>query len=164
MPKDGEGLEITDPYAATMQWSRRFIGLKLFLTLAVAGWDGLREVLEHQTAMADLLRRRLPEEGWRVVNETSLPVVCFVDDSRDVKRDSEFYLALVEEVLKRGQAWISTVSLPRQGMSLRACITNFRTAEEDVDALLDSLAGARAHIEALPAQTQRVAEEPAKES
>ena len=41
MPREGSVLPVADPYAHSMQWSRRFIGLKLFLSLAVAGWDGV---------------------------------------------------------------------------------------------------------------------------
>jgi aromatic-L-amino-acid decarboxylase len=37
MPKEGERMQVTDPFAHSLQWSRRFIGLKLFMSLAVAG-------------------------------------------------------------------------------------------------------------------------------
>ena len=29
-----------DPYLNSVQWSRRFLGLRLFLSLAAAGWEG----------------------------------------------------------------------------------------------------------------------------
>ena len=35
-----------DPYVTTVQWSRRFLGLRLFLSLAVAGWDGYGKHME----------------------------------------------------------------------------------------------------------------------
>src|SRR5256885_11334683 len=37
MPSNAHGL---DPYLNTIQWSRRFMGLRLFLALAAAGWQG----------------------------------------------------------------------------------------------------------------------------
>ncbi len=37
MPSSASSL---DPYLNTVQWSRRFLGLRLFLALAVAGWRG----------------------------------------------------------------------------------------------------------------------------
>ena len=77
MPKEGERLSVVDPYVHSVQWSRRFIGLKLFLTLATTGWSGYAEVLRHQSEMGDLLRERLTESGWSVLNRTKLPVVCF---------------------------------------------------------------------------------------
>ena len=68
---------VSDPYTTSAQWSRRFIGLKLFMTLARAGESGYAEMLEHQTRMGDVLRAALKATGWRIVNSTPLPVVCF---------------------------------------------------------------------------------------
>ena len=65
-PKPG-GPGIVDPYEHSIHWSRRFIGLKLFLSLLVAGWKGYAAVLRHMTAMGDELRRRLQAAGWLVV-------------------------------------------------------------------------------------------------
>ena len=59
MPKDAESLEIVDPHLTSMQWSRRFTGLKVLLSLMVAGWDGYASAIRHQTAMGDALRTRL---------------------------------------------------------------------------------------------------------
>ena len=56
-----------DPYVTTIQWSRRFIGLKLFMTLAELGWDGMAQLIEQQSAMSELLRTRLESKGWIVV-------------------------------------------------------------------------------------------------
>jgi glutamate/tyrosine decarboxylase-like PLP-dependent enzyme len=131
-----------DPYAHSMQWSRRFIGLKVFLSLAVAGWEGYAEAIRHQTAMGDLLRQHLREEGWVVVNDTPLPVVCFVDGERD-GRATPFLKSVAAYVVSSGEAWISTVVLGEVGTALRACITNFRTGPEDVEALVASLGRAR---------------------
>ncbi|HYG63165.1 MAG TPA: aminotransferase class V-fold PLP-dependent enzyme, partial [Thermoanaerobaculia bacterium] len=53
MPREASALPVADPWAHTIQWSRRFTGLKLFLSLAVAGWSGYEEAIRHQTAMGD---------------------------------------------------------------------------------------------------------------
>ncbi|HEY6400800.1 MAG TPA: aminotransferase class V-fold PLP-dependent enzyme, partial [Blastocatellia bacterium] len=79
MPLDAVGLEVVDPFTHSIQWSRRFIGLKVFMSLMVAGWEGYAEVIRHQTTMGDRLRQKLQASGWAVVNRTPLPVVCFVD-------------------------------------------------------------------------------------
>src|SRR5262249_19475580 len=121
-----------DPYAHSMQWSRRFIGLKVFLSLAVAGWEGYAAAVRHQMAMGDLLRRRLAEEGWTVVNDTPLPVVCF-------RRPSIRMAAVAAAVVASGAAWLSTVPLDG-GPALRACITNYRTTAADVEALVAAVA------------------------
>ena len=47
------------------------------------------------------------------------------------------------DVVASGEAWISTASLGESGPAARACITNYRTGPEDVEALVASLARAR---------------------
>jgi len=150
MPREGNVLPVLDPYANSMQWSRRFIGLKLFLSLAVAGWQGYEEAIRRQTEMGDRLRERLQEEGWTVVNDTPLPVVCFVDSIKEGGRDGRsaaFLEAVKTHVVDSGEAWISTVSLGEAGPALRACITNYRTGPEDLEALVAALGRARQAME-----------------
>jgi glutamate/tyrosine decarboxylase-like PLP-dependent enzyme len=125
-----------------MQWSRRFIGLKVFLSLAVAGWEGYEAAIRHQTDMGDLLRQRLSEEGWVVVNDTPLPVVNFVDEGRE-GRSQAFLDAVAADVVASGEAWISTARLG-DGPALRACITHYQTGPEDLEVLIRALARARA--------------------
>lgn len=139
MPRDSAALEgvPVDPFAHSMQWSRRFIGLKLFLSLAVAGWQGYEEVLRHQTEMGHELRRAAIADGWQVVNDTPLPLVCL---ARSPGGDPpEFTAALVRQVVGSGQAWVSAAALPGGRASVRACITNFRTQPQDLAALLAQL-------------------------
>ena len=116
MPREGPVLPVADPYAHSMQWSRRFIGLKLFLSLAVAGWEGYAEAIRQQTAMGDRLRERLRAEGWAIVNDTPLPVVCFVDSEAGREgRSRRFLEAVAADVVASGEAWISTVALGEGG-------------------------------------------------
>ncbi len=142
MPREGAVLPVADPYAHSMQWSRRFIGLKVFLSLAVAGWEGYEAAIRHQTAMGDRLRRRLREEGWEVVNDTPLPVVCFVHPGPE-GRSAVFLERVAADVVASGEAWLSIAVLGEVGPALRACITNYRTGPEDVDALVAALGRAR---------------------
>jgi aromatic-L-amino-acid decarboxylase len=135
MPRAVGQPQVADPFEHSMQWSRRFIGLKLFLSLAVAGWQGYEEAVRHQVTMGGRLRRGLAEEGWTVINDTPLPVVCFVrrGGGRTAPID-----AVAADVVASGEAWISTVHL-ESGTALRACITNYRTGPADVDALIASV-------------------------
>jgi glutamate/tyrosine decarboxylase-like PLP-dependent enzyme len=117
---------LLDPYTASVQWSRRFIGLKLFLALAQHGESGYVEMIEHQARMGDVLRESLKRAGWRVVNATPLPLVCF---TRDGLVTAKFLAALYERQI----AWMSEVRLSGGAPVLRACITSFRTTESDIE-------------------------------
>jgi glutamate/tyrosine decarboxylase-like PLP-dependent enzyme len=117
---------VVDPYTTSVQWSRRFIGLKLFLALAHHGESQYVERIEHQARMGDVLRRSVEGTGWRVVNRTPLPVVCF---TRDGLVASKFLAALYERQI----AWMSEVRLGDQAPVVRACVTSFRTEESDIE-------------------------------
>ena len=148
MPKDAVALDITDPYTHSMQWSRRFIGLKLFLTLLVEGWDGYAAAIRHQVDMGWRLAGMLEAAGWRLVNRPDLAVACFVDSTRSDGESAGYLQAVADRVVSSQAAWISTTRLKGGQPVLRACITNFRTQLADLGALVDALAEARAHIDA----------------
>lgn len=143
MPQDAGDFGVTDPYVHSMQWSRRFIGLKVFLSLAVAGWNGYEEAIRQQTATGDLLRRELETKDWRIVNQTPLPVVCFTPNGQ---HSAAYLNVLAREVVSSGEAWISTTLLAADLPVLRACITNYRTTEDDVHKLVSSLENARQRV------------------
>jgi glutamate/tyrosine decarboxylase-like PLP-dependent enzyme len=146
MPRESRDFGVHDPYNHSMQWSRRFIGLKVFLSLAVAGWEGYRAAIRHQTAMGALMREELEGAGWRVVNRTALPVACFVDAKSHEGEEAPYLEAIAREVVTSGQSWISTTRLGRDIPVLRACVTNYRTEAEDVRALIEALNEARRHV------------------
>jgi glutamate/tyrosine decarboxylase-like PLP-dependent enzyme len=117
-------LTVPDPLTTSVQWSRRFIGLKLFMSLAQHGETGQVAMIEHQTRMGHVLRETLSASGWRIVNATPLPLVCF---TREGLVTSRFLAALRERQI----AWMSEA--PIGGVPvLRACITSFRTTETDI--------------------------------
>jgi glutamate/tyrosine decarboxylase-like PLP-dependent enzyme len=139
-PSSGE--DTVDPYAATMQWSRRAIGLKVFMTIAELGAAGMTERLERQAEMGDRLRARLRAAGWTIANDTALPLVCFSHDDIVTGRTST--ADILRHIYARGHVWISDVVLGGRARVLRACITSFRTSDEDVTCLVDEIELARA--------------------
>ena len=125
MPQRTPG-PVSDPYTTTVQWSRRFIGLKLFLSLAQHGESGYADMIEHQARMGDVLRESVTRAGWRVVNRSPFPVVCF---TRDGLVTSRFLAA----VYQRQIAWMSEIRLGDGDPVVRACITSFRTTEAEIE-------------------------------
>jgi aromatic-L-amino-acid decarboxylase len=130
--------DTVDPYVTTIQWSRRFIGLKVFMTVAELGRDGLAAQIEHHAAMGDLLRTELNDSGWRLVNDSPLAIVCFTHPA--IEHGTTTTSAVVERVIRSGRAWISEVRLStRPAAALRACITSYRTQPDDIRILVDEL-------------------------
>jgi len=124
-------LTVFDPLTSSIQWSRRFIGLKLFMALAEHGESGQIEMIEHQARMGDVLREALRASGWRIVNSTPLPLVCF---TRDGLVPADFLAGLRERQI----AWMSEA--PVAGVpAIRACITSFRTTESDIHWVVDEM-------------------------
>jgi glutamate/tyrosine decarboxylase-like PLP-dependent enzyme len=115
---------VFDPYTTSAQWSRRFIGLKLFMTLAQHGQTGYAQMLEHQTRMGDVLRDALRASGWSIVNSTPLPLVCF---TREELVPSSFLAALHQQQI----AWMSEARVGGTQV-VRACITSYTTSEADI--------------------------------
>ncbi|MFI6504041.1 pyridoxal phosphate-dependent decarboxylase family protein [Nonomuraea typhae] len=137
MPAETDGAP--DPYATSVQWSRRFAGLKVFLALAAAGLPAYAEQLERDVRLGELLAARLREEGWKRVNDSPLPVVCVADPHAG----AAWHAAVAEHVVTGGGAWVSLVRLAGQP-AIRMCVTSHRTGEEDVEALVRALSEARA--------------------
>jgi glutamate/tyrosine decarboxylase-like PLP-dependent enzyme len=124
LPASGAQAETFDPFTNSAQWSRRFIGLKLFMSLAERGEDGYAAIIEHQARMGDLLRDLLVESGWRIENRTPLPVVCFTREG--------LVPARLLEAMRAGQiAWMSEAILGGIPV-IRACVTSYRTSEADL--------------------------------
>ena len=134
VPK-GEGAHPPDSYAATLQWSRRFMGLKVFMLLAELGEEGLARQIERHAEVAEWLRRRLVEERFDVTSASPLAVVCF--EHPEAQR-------IARTVVDRGRCWVSPLVRENRPPAVRACITNFETTVEDVNLLVEELVAARA--------------------
>jgi glutamate/tyrosine decarboxylase-like PLP-dependent enzyme len=138
MPLSGD-YEIVEPHRTTMQWSRRFIGLKVFLSLLVAGWEGYEAALRHQNEMGNMLRAKLRDHQWNVINDTPLPTVCFDDGREGAENSFENLAAIARPIVDDGRAWISTTRIAGVRPVLRATVTNYRTQPSDLDVLVDDL-------------------------
>jgi glutamate/tyrosine decarboxylase-like PLP-dependent enzyme len=121
----GEAAETFNPLETSAQWSRRFIGLKLFMALAERGEAGYAEIIDRQTSMGEVLRDALTASGWRIVNSTPLPLVCFTRDGLVPGR-------LLAAMRERQTAWMSEAVIAGEPV-MRACITSFKTTEADVE-------------------------------
>jgi glutamate/tyrosine decarboxylase-like PLP-dependent enzyme len=127
-----------DPYVTSVQWSRRFLGLRLFLSLAAAGWDGYAVHVERAIALAGMLADALRGLGWRIVNDSPLAVLCI-----EPPAGSADLTLIVRRVLAAGTAWISTTNFEGRPV-IRACITHGTATRDDVARLVEAMEAARA--------------------
>jgi len=123
-------------YRESVQWSRRFIGLKLFMAMAELGEEGLARQIEHHAEIAAYLRDCVAAAGWTLVNDSPLAVVCFTHPSIAT---AEACRARAEAIVGRGRCWISPLIREGRVPALRACVTGYATTREDVDALIEEL-------------------------
>jgi glutamate/tyrosine decarboxylase-like PLP-dependent enzyme len=123
MPSNDTG---RDPYVTTMQWSRRFVGLRLFLGLAAAGWRGYAAHVERGVALLEGLGRELAAAGWTVVNASEMAILCLRPPA-----GAPPVRQLVDELVGGGEAWISVAQLEGEEV-IRVCVTNGRTGEAEL--------------------------------
>ncbi len=130
MPSSISGV---DPYLNSVQWSRRFLGLRLFLTLAAAGWEGLGAHVDRGVEIIERIKERLLASGWRIANDSPLAVLAAVPPAElgDAR-------ALVRRVVASGRAWVAPTLFEGQEV-VRICATNGETRLEDVNALVAAL-------------------------
>lgn len=122
-----------DPYMNSVQWSRRFLGLRLFLSLASAGWAGHAAHIERAVAQAAWIRSELEKRGWSVVNDSPLAVLNVVPPAALGDPRSA-----VARVLQSGRAWVSLARFEEQDV-VRICVTHGETSAEDLAILVQTL-------------------------
>jgi glutamate/tyrosine decarboxylase-like PLP-dependent enzyme len=123
-------LSSVDPYLNSVQWSRRFLGLRLFMALAAAGWQGLGAHVERGVEVVHQIKERLVMRGWTVANDSSLAVLDAIPPPElgDVR-------ALVRRVVASGRAWVAPLLFEGRDV-VRICATNGETSAADIDALV----------------------------
>ncbi|MGH7619398.1 MAG: pyridoxal phosphate-dependent decarboxylase family protein, partial [Gemmatimonadaceae bacterium] len=122
-----------DPYVTTAQWSRRFLGLRLFLSLATAGWSGYAQHVERSVDLIELAKRMLSATGWTIANDSSLAVLCVEPPAGigDVR-------SIAKRVLASGVAWVGVAKLEGRD-TIRICLTHGEATARDVELLVDAL-------------------------
>lgn len=126
-----------------VQQTRGFRALKVWMALKFHGVDGYTASIERDLSLADRLAERVRRSGdLQLVVEPSLSIVCFRYAPAPLRGDEEKLNAinkrLLEAVQLGGTAFLSSTVI-RGAFCLRACVINHRTAEEDIDLLVDHI-------------------------
>ncbi len=122
-----------DPYMNTIQWSRRFLGLRLFLSLAAAGWAGHAAHIERAVAQTEWIRAELARRGWQIVNDSPFALLNVVPPAAlgDPK-------SVVARVVASGRAWVALARFEERDV-IRICVTHGDTSEADLAILVGTL-------------------------
>ena len=74
--------------------------------------------------------------GWRVANDSEMAVSCLVPPT-----GSADVASIVARIIANNEHWVSMTRFEGEPV-VRACVTNGRTTESDIDALCTALAEA----------------------
>jgi glutamate/tyrosine decarboxylase-like PLP-dependent enzyme len=141
----------TDPvegdvfFEETIELSRRARALKLWLSLRYHGFAAFRDAVAGNLEQARRLARLVDDEPHlERMADVPLSAVCFRWTGADGDLD-EVNAALLERVNRRGRVYLSNATV-RGHFVLRACITNHRTTDADVDAIVEEVREAAAQV------------------
>jgi glutamate/tyrosine decarboxylase-like PLP-dependent enzyme len=132
-------------YQYSLEGTRRFRGLKLWMSWKQVGTDGLGALIEQNDDLAAYLARRCGEESdfAAVPARPELSIVCFrhLPNGHEAWPPDlldEYHARLQRALEVSGEAWVSVTTL-RGRTFLRAGVVNYLSAESDVDRMLDAL-------------------------
>jgi aromatic-L-amino-acid decarboxylase len=137
----------------SIELSRRFRALKLWLSLRYHGFAAFRESIARDLAHARRLEEAIRREpNLEVLAPVELSAVCFrhKGEGDRVKYDLDcFNLALLKRVIERGKVYLSYATL-RDKFCLRACVVNHRTKDADIDIVVPEVLAAAKEIQSIP--------------
>src|SRR5438477_2412776 len=151
----------TDPiegfafFEESIELSRRFRALKLWLSLRFHGMRAFRDVLRGNMELATRLGAAIASHPeFELLAPIELSAVCFRHNpqkSADNEDLNHHNAALLKQLIKRGRVYLSNATVHGK-FALRACIVNHRTTEADVDSVIPEVLSAAEGIQ--PDKTQ----------
>lgn len=129
-------------FEESMELSRRFRALKLWLSLRYHGVSAFHQSIAKDLAQAQRLAKAVEQEPQlELLAPVELSAVCFrhrgLGESSEEKLN-DFNLTLLKRVVSRGRVYLSNASLNGK-FCLRACIVNHRTKDADVDSIVSEV-------------------------
>jgi aromatic-L-amino-acid/L-tryptophan decarboxylase len=122
----------------TLEYSRPFRALKLWLAFRAHGGDQFREAISQNLAEAELLYRRTQAtEDFEVLEAPpQLSIVPLRHVPPGIGDVNDHNQALADAIQADGRIYLASALIDGE-VWLRPCFVNFRTTEDDVLALLD---------------------------
>jgi glutamate/tyrosine decarboxylase-like PLP-dependent enzyme len=122
-------------FEESVELSRRFRALKLWMSLQYHGRRAFREAIGRDLHHAQMLAQAVATQPeLEVLAPVTLSAVCF----RHCTKDNE---AILRRVIDRGRVYLSNATINGQ-FALRACFVNDRTTAADALAIVDEVLSA----------------------
>jgi len=120
-------------FEESLELSRRFRALKLWLSLRYHGLDAFRRAIRADLHHAQQLAQQVAASPHLELSApVALSAVCFRYQSGSAAPDGDrLNAAILERVIERGRVYLSNATLHGRFV-LRACFVNHRTTEADV--------------------------------
>jgi aromatic-L-amino-acid decarboxylase len=140
----GDPVESLAFFEESVELSRRFRALKLWLSLRYHGIGQFRAAIRKDLEHAQLLARLITAEPTlELLAPVELSTVCFRwKDAPEAELDQR-NAAILREVIRRGRVYLSNASV-HGAFALRACIVNHRTTDADIAAVIAEVTAAAA--------------------
>jgi aromatic-L-amino-acid/L-tryptophan decarboxylase len=149
MPK-ASGATMPDNARISTQWTRRMNSLKLWLTLRVHGRQAYEEHIARQMSLTAEFAKWVTASGdFELVIPPMLPIINLRLKNGNNKQLASAHSAIVEDVTRDGQRWISETVVNGQSV-IRVMIISYLTEERHLSALQSALSCAAKKVIATP--------------
>lgn len=145
----GDPIEGFAFFDESIELSRRFRALRLWLSLRYHGLEAFRESIAKDLELAQRLAAIIEShDQFELLAFPELTAVCF--RYRTAKPTTEEDLnrvnaEILRRVVRRGRVYLSNATV-RHKFYLRACLVNHRTTEADIDAVIPEVVAAAGEI------------------
>jgi aromatic-L-amino-acid decarboxylase len=134
-------------FEESLELSRRFRALRLWLSLRYHGLQAFRAAIQKDLDLAQRLAGAIAARpDLELLARGDLSAICFRHRGTESvpKEDlNRWNAAILKRVIQRGRVYLSNATL-RGKFCLRACIVNHRTTADDIDSVIpEVLAAAR---------------------
>ena len=146
-PLEQDPLEGFAFFEESLELSRRFRALKLWLSVRYHGLAAFRAAIRADLRHAQLLAQQIDAAArLELVAPVSLSAVCFRYRAETAGVDNDqLNAAILRRVIERGAVYISNARLHGRFV-LRACFVNHRTTEADVARIVPEVLAAAAEV------------------
>jgi aromatic-L-amino-acid decarboxylase len=127
-------------FEESMELSRRFRALKLWLSLRYHGLATFREAIRNDLENAQYLATLVAQHPeLEVLAPVPLSAVCLrYVSTRTATETDALNREILQRIVRRGKVFLSNASI-RGNFALRACFVNHRTTRPDVEQIVDEV-------------------------